>query len=116
MLGTSSPPNVSLSRQGPRSSATTRTPCSVSTLAAAAPEAPAPITQTSVRDGFVLSVTIGLPILFRLAFREPWQRAEVPGMDFHQRLRPGETDEVPSDPALVAAVDRIAIESLPRVH
>src|SRR5580692_11469248 len=103
MLASSSPPNVSLLRQGPRSRATTRTPRSVSTLAAAAPEAPAPMMQTSVRDGFVLSVTIGLRILFRFAFSEPGKRTEAPRMDFHQRPRPRETDEIPADPAFVAA-------------
>src|SRR3984957_19016005 len=88
MLASSSPPKVSRPRHGPFSRPTTLTPFSVSTLAMAAPEAPAPMMHPSARVGFVLFATIDLQIFLFLAFREPGQRAVAASEHFqHQSQR-----------------------------
>src|SRR5271167_2787091 len=106
MLASSSPPKVSRVRHGPRSRLTTFTPASHNTFAAVAPDAPAPIMQTSARAGFGLDVTIGLPISVGFALGEPWQGAEASGEHFHQRARSRKADDLPTGAISVAAVNR----------
>src|SRR5271166_1229514 len=116
MLASSSPPNVSRPRHGPFSRPTTLTPFSVSTLATAAPEAPAPMMHASARAGFVLFATIGLQIFLFLAFCEPGQRAVAASEHFQQRRGSGEADHFPADLVLVAAINRIGVKALSCVH
>src|SRR3954447_21267562 len=111
-LASSSPPKVSLVRHGPRSSPTTRSPRWVSTLAAAAPEAPAPMMHTSARSGFALRAMGFL----RTGFGEIGEDAVPPGVHLGERRGPGEADDVPTDPVAVAAVDRVGVEALPGVQ
>src|SRR5690348_120674 len=114
MFASSSPPKVSRVRHGPRSRATTLTPRSVRTLAAAAPEAPAPMMQTSVRSGLRLAMGV-LPAVL-VALGEPGERAVAAGEHLVQRGGPGKADHPPADPVPVSAIDRIGVESLPGVH
>src|SRR5690349_21002384 len=114
MLASSSPPKVSRVRHGPRSSATTLTPRSVKTLAAAAPDAPEPMMQTSVRSGLRLAMRGLLRTLMTLG--EPGERAVAAGIHLVQRVRSGEADHLPADAALVPAIDRVGVEALSRVH
>src|ERR671938_285561 len=100
MLASSSPPKVSRVRQGPRSSTTTRRPRSVSTFAAVAPEAPAPMMQTSARSGFALGATVVL----------------LSGVPLGKGRRPRDPDQSPADPVAVPAVDRVGVEALPGVQ
>src|ERR1700760_3640425 len=116
MLASSSPPNVSRPRHGPFSRPTTLTPFSVSTLATAAPEAPAPMMHASARAGFALCATVGLPIFALLAFGEPWQSAVTSSEHFHERQRPVEADHFPTHLVLVSAIDGVRVETLPRMH
>src|SRR4051794_30171339 len=116
MLASSSPPKVSRLRHGPRSSATTRAPPSVRTFAVAAPEAPAPMMQTSARAGFALSATVGLPIFLRLAICEPIERAVAASENLIQRGGAGKADDFPADMILVPAIDRIGVEDLAGVQ
>src|SRR5918911_3869061 len=113
MLASSSPPTVSRVRQGPRPSATTRRPRSVSTLAAVAPEAPAPMTQTSTRSGFLLGATVVLLSRVPEGIGEVLDHAVPAGVHLGEGGRSREADEVPTDPVTVAAVDRIGVEALP---
>src|SRR3954470_10971393 len=116
MFASSSPPNVSRVRHGPRSSATTRTPRSVRTLAAAAPDAPAPMMQTSARSGMRLAATsVLLSGVYRM-FGEILQRAVAAAVNLGQRGRPRKPDDVPTDAVVVAAVDRVGVEALPGVQ
>src|SRR5918911_931824 len=122
MLASSSPPNVSRVRHGPRSSATTRRPRSVSTLAAAAPEAPAPMMHTSARSGLPLYATAVPLLLVRpvtpvdLLLREVGQRRVAPRVRLGQRLGPLEANQRPADAAFVPAVDRVGVEALAGVQ
>src|SRR5438270_13132753 len=116
MLASSSPPKVSRLRHGPRSSPTTAMSASASTLAAVAPDAPAPMMQTSARAGFLLTVTIGLPVFLGLAIGEPIQRAEAALVDLVQGSRSGKADRTPSRSVVVAAVDRVGVTALARMH
>src|SRR5687768_8646089 len=119
MLASSSPPKVSRVRQGPRSRATTRMPRSVSTLAAAAPDAPAPMMQTSARSGFGLGAIVCLLLgILRVhtVLGEVVQRAVAALVDLGQRGGPREADDLPTDPVPVAAIDRVGVETLPGVH
>src|SRR4029453_16255398 len=100
----------------PRSSITTRKPRSVSTLAAAAPEAPAPMTQTSARSGLVSGAMLVLPSRIASPVAEPVQDAVPPGVHLGQRFWTRESDHLPADPVLVAAVDRVGVEALPGVE
>src|ERR687884_1095292 len=104
MLASSSPPKVSRVRQGPRSSATTRHPRSVSTLAAVAPEAPAPMMQTSARSGFDLGATVVLLSRVPEGVGEVLDDAVPAGVHVGEGSRPREADEVPADPVAVPAV------------
>src|SRR4029453_3196534 len=104
MLASSSPPKLSRLRQGPRSRATIRRPRSVSTLAAVAPQAPAPMMQTSARSGLVLGATVILPSRGVVALGEPGQGAVAPRVHLGQGLRPWEPDPLPADPIQVAAI------------
>ena len=72
--------------------------------------------QASVRGGFALFATIGLPILLLLALGEPMQRAVAAHEDLHERRRAGEADYFPPGPVPVAAIDGIRVEALPRMH
>src|SRR3954465_2397945 len=116
MFASSSPPNVSRLRHGPRSSATTRTPRSVRTLAAAAPDAPAPMMQTSARAGLWLAATAVLLSGVHRVLGEILERAVAAAVDLGERGRPGEPDDVPADAVCVAAVDRVGVEALPGVQ
>src|ERR687885_2942090 len=122
MLASSSPPKVSRVRQGPRSMATTRRPRSVSTLAAVAPEAPAPMMHTSARSGFALGATVVLlsrvPLISRVAqgIGEVLDHAVTAGVHVGEGGRSREADEVPADPVAVSAVDRVGVEALTRVQ
>src|ERR1700722_13332724 len=107
MLASSSPPKVSRPRQGPRSIATTFTAFSVRTFAAAAPDAPAPMMQTSACGGFDLAATIGLQILRFLALGEPGQHAIAAVEDLKQRGGAGKADYPPADALFIPAVDRV---------
>src|ERR1700712_4022151 len=115
MLASSSPPKLSRVRHGPRSSATTRTPASVSTLAAVAPDAPAPMMQTSVRSGLLLrglalDAMMRLPLLMRrigVPRGKPVGGGVAAGMHLGQRGRAREADDLPADTAAVAAIDRV---------
>src|SRR3954452_8449087 len=116
MFASSSPPNVSRLRQGPRSSATTRTPRSVRTLAAAAPDAPAPMMQTSARSGLWLAATSVLLSGVHRVFGEILERAVAAAVNLGERGRPRELDDVPAGAVVVAAVDRVGVEALPGVQ
>src|ERR671938_1885166 len=116
MLASSSPPKVSRVRQGPRSSTTTRRPRSVSTFAAVAPEAPAPMMQTSARSGFVLGATVVLLARVPEGIGEVLDHAVPAGVHLGEGGRSRKADEVPTDPVAVAAVDRIGIEALAGVQ
>src|SRR6185503_1537897 len=109
MLASSSPPKVSFVRHGPRSSATTRRPRSVSTLAAAAPLAPAPMMQTSARSGLGLRVTLVLRSRVAPSVGEVVQDAVAARVHLGQRGGTGEADHVPPDPPPVAAVDWVGV-------
>src|SRR3954468_1895710 len=116
MFASSSPPKVSRVRHGPRSSATTRTPRSVRTLAAAAPEAPAPMMHTSARSGWWLAATsVLLSGVYRVLGKE-LERAVAAAVDLGQRGRPRKADDVPADAVVVAAVDGVGVEALPGVQ
>src|SRR3954447_26061208 len=115
MFASSSPPNVSRVRHGPRSSATTRAPRSARTLAAAATEAPAPIMQTSARSGFTCGTSVLLSGMHGVV-GEVLERAVAPAVDLRARRRAREADDVPADTVPVAAVDRVGVEALPRVQ
>src|SRR4051794_39488539 len=112
MFASSSPPNVSRVRHGPRSSATTRTPRSVRTLAAVAPEAPAPMMQTSARAGLALRAMAVVP----LPLGEPSQRAVAAGEHLLEGRGAGEADHPPAHPVAVPTVDRVGVEALAGVH
>src|SRR4051812_38192034 len=112
MFASSSPPNVSRLRHGPRSSATTRAPRSVRTLAAAAPDAPAPMMQTSARSGCMLILLSGV----HGRVGEVRERAVAAAVNLRERCRPREPDEIPADAVVVAAVDGIGVEALARVE
>src|SRR4051812_14169879 len=116
MFASSSPPNVSRVRHGPRSSATTRTPRSVRTLAAAAPDAPAPMMQTSARSGLWLAATSVLLSGVHRVLGEILERAVAAAVDLGERGRPGNPDDVPADAVVVAAVNRVGVEALPGVQ
>src|SRR4051794_20359095 len=116
MLASSSPPNVSRLRHGPRSSVTTRAPRSVRTLAAAAPDAPAPMMQTSARSGLGFEATSVLLTGVNGGLGEVGERAVAAAVDLRERLGPREPDEIPADAVVVAAVDGIGVEALPRVE
>src|SRR3954452_459719 len=116
MFASSSPPNVSRLRHGPRSSATTRTPRSVRALAPAAPDAPAPMMQTSARSGVWLAATSVLLSGVQRGLGEILKRAVTAAVDLGQRGRPGNPDDAPADAVVVAAVDRVGVEALPRVQ
>src|SRR4051812_4270709 len=115
-LASSSPPKVSRVRHGPRSRATTRHPRSVSTLAAVAPEAPAPMMQTSARSGFALGATVVLLSRVPKGIGEVLDHAVPAGVHLGERGRSREADEVPTDPVTVPAVDRIGVEALAGVQ
>src|SRR4051794_39172732 len=116
MFASSSPPNVSRVRHGPRSSATTRTPRSVRTLAAAAPDAPAPMMQTSARSGVWLAATsVLLSGVYRM-LGEILERAVAAAVNLGERGRPRKPDDVPADAVVVAAVDRVGVEALAGVQ
>src|SRR5579875_8737 len=100
MLASSSPPKLSFLRQGPFSSATTFTPASHSTLAAAAPEAPAPMMTTSVFCGFGLEAIVELLDLLGLTLGEVLQGGVAARVDLLQRGRAREADDVPANPVL----------------
>src|ERR671938_1289047 len=110
MLASSSPPNVSRVRHGPRSSATTRHPRSVSTFAAVAPEAPAPMMQTSARSGFVSGATVVLLSGIPEGIGEVLDHAVAAGVHLGQGRRPRDPDQSPADPVAVPAVDRVGVE------
>src|SRR4051812_25498790 len=116
MFASSSPPNVSRVRHGPRSSVTTRAPRSVRTLAAAAPDAPAPMMHTSTRSGLRFAATSVLLSGVHGGFGEVLERAVAAAVDLGERLGARESDEIPADAVVVAAVDRIGVEALPRVE
>src|SRR5919202_4166353 len=116
MLASSSPPKVSRVRQGPGSSTTTRRPRSVSTFAAVAPEAPAPMMQTSARSGFALSATVVLLSGVPQGIGEVLDHAVAAGVHLGQGRRPREPDQFPADPVAVPAVDRVGVEALPGVQ
>src|ERR687886_2387266 len=116
MLASSSPPNVSRVRHGPRSSATTRHPRSVSTFAAVAPEAPAPMMQTSARSGFALGATVVLLSRVPQGIGEVLDHALPAGVHLGEGGRSREADEVQPARVAVAAVDRIGVEALPGVQ
>src|SRR3954453_8363900 len=115
MFASSSPPKVSRVRHGPRSSATTRTPRSVRTFAAAAPDAPAPMMQTSARSGLWLAATSVLLSRVHRVLGEILERAGAAAVAAGERGRPGKADDVPADPVVVAAVDGVGVEALPGV-
>src|SRR3569623_1744894 len=112
MLASSSPPNVSRVRHGPRSRATTRNPRSVSTLATVAPEAPAPMMQASARSDFALGATVVLLSGVPEGIGEVLDHAVRAGVHLGEGGRPREADEVATDPVTVPAVDRIGVEAL----
>src|SRR5688500_439487 len=112
MLSSSSPPNVSRVRHRPRSRATTRRPRSVSTLAAAAPDAPAPMMQASARSGLPLEATSVLLTGVHVGLGEVLQGAVAAAVDLGERRRSGEADDLPADAVAVAAVDRVGVEAL----
>src|ERR687885_1319154 len=101
MLASSSPPKVSRVRQGPRSSATPRHPRSVSTFAAVAPEAPAPMMQTSARSGFALGATVVLLSGIPEGIGEVLDHAVAAGVHLGEGGRSREADHVPADPVAV---------------
>src|SRR5215207_6801792 len=92
-------------RQGPRSRTTTRRPCSVSTLAAVAPEAPAPMMQTSTGSGFLFADTGRLLSGYDCIWCEVGQSGVATGMGFRQRRRPWEGNRAPTGVVTVPAVD-----------
>src|SRR3954471_9229209 len=100
-FASSSPPKLSFLRHGPFSSATTRRPRSVSTFAAAAPVAPAPMMQTSARSGLRLRATIGLRSGVGASAGGPIAGALAAAVYVGQRLRAGKADHLPTDPVPV---------------
>src|SRR6266550_3309092 len=116
MFASSSPPNVSRVRHGPFSSATTLMPRSVRTLAAAAPDAPAPMMQTDALGGLVLRATRGGLLVFGLLFSEPGECAVATAVDVGQGGGTGKPDRLPARATPVAAVDRVGVEPLTGVQ
>ena len=112
IMASSSPANDSFVRHGPRSRATTRNPRSASTLAAIAPEAPAPMMQTSVRSGLVAAVMLMLSRRVRMVLGEVGQGAVAGGLGLGEGSRADEPDQRPSDVIAIPAVRGVGVEAL----
>src|SRR5690348_7871342 len=112
--------SVGVSRQAPRSSASTLSPSSVSSWARIAPVQPNPIRRTSTSGSLVAIVSPS-------GFRRPARPAVKADRRQRKRFvvlgdpgpvvvaRPGEADQLPADHVAVAAVDRVGEEALDSV-